>query len=212
MKIMNTLTKVFLPTAFLPSVAYMRYIAHAEEAFVYVGESYRKQSYRNRADLMTPNGRASISIPVEKYDYPPPVTSTILLSEHGGWRERHLRTIESSYGSSPFLEHFIDEIQELLMTSREGETLVFYNQRWLAFLCRHFGLGLPTIVHALPADAVFVGDVCARDYTPDPACFDRYWQVYERRWGFVPNLSALDLLLNTGNEAILYLKQSLKSR
>lgn len=199
-------SKVYLPTAFMPSVAYMRYIAHADEICIYTGESYRKQSYRNRADLMTPNGRASISIPVEKYDYPPPATSTICLSEHGEWRERHLRTIESCYGSSPFLEHFIDDIKGLLALDRGDESLVSYNHRWLAFFCDHLDLNLPTLTDTLPADALFMSEVCARDYTPDPAQFERYWQVYEGRRGFVPNLSVLDLLLNTGNEAILYLR------
>lgn len=199
-------SKVYLPTAFLPSVAYMRYIAHADEVYIYTGESYRKQTYRNRADLMTPNGRASMSIPVEKYDYPPPTTSTIHLSEHGEWRERHLRTIESSYGSSPFLEHFIDDIKGLLTLDYEHETLISYNHRWLAFLCEHLDLKLPSLTDTLPVDAVFVSEVCARDYEPESSRFERYWQVYEERWGFVPNLSVLDLLLNTGNEAILYLQ------
>ena len=33
----------------------------------------------------------------------------------------------------------------------------------------------------------------------------RYYQVYEQKYGFQPNMSILDLLFNEGNEAILYL-------
>ena len=32
-----------------------------------------------------------------------------------------------------------------------------------------------------------------------------YYQVYQKKWGFQPNLSILDLLFNMGNESILYL-------
>ena len=40
----------------------------------------------------------------------------------------------------------------------------------------------------------------------DPAFVPRrYYQVYERRYGFQPNLSILDLLFNQGNESVLYL-------
>ena len=31
-----------------------------------------------------------------------------------------------------------------------------------------------------------------------------YYQVYEHKHGFLPNMSVLDLLFNEGNEAILY--------
>lgn len=37
-------------------------------------------------------------------------------------------------------------------------------------------------------------------FTPQP-----YYQVYQKKWGFQPNLSILDLLFNMGNESILYL-------
>lgn len=40
----------------------------------------------------------------------------------------------------------------------------------------------------------------------DPEFIPRkYYQVYEQKHGFLPNLSILDLLFNEGNEAILYL-------
>ena len=32
-----------------------------------------------------------------------------------------------------------------------------------------------------------------------------YYQVYEQKFGFQPNMSILDLLFNEGNEAIFYL-------
>ena len=38
------------------------------------------------------------------------------------------------------------------------------------------------------------------EFTPQ-----RYYQVYEQKFGFQPNMSILDLLFNEGNEAIFYL-------
>ena len=32
-----------------------------------------------------------------------------------------------------------------------------------------------------------------------------YYQVYQQKFGFLPNLSILDLLFNMGNEAVLWL-------
>jgi hypothetical protein len=33
----------------------------------------------------------------------------------------------------------------------------------------------------------------------------KYYQVYQQKFGFQPNLSILDLLFNEGNEAVCYL-------
>ncbi len=198
-------TAIYLPTAFIPSIGYMRLLALSPSTIIYTGESYRKQSYRNRTDLMTANGRTALSIPVERYPYPPPPTSTILISEHDHWRERHLRTIVSGYGSSPFLEHYIDRIEELLAYPGRQESLVAYNHRWLLFLCEEIGLPCPTVSDQLPDGAAFHTEMCDRHHTPASEAFRRYWQVYEERFGFEHNLSALDLLLNTGPEALLFL-------
>ena len=41
---------------------------------------------------------------------------------------------------------------------------------------------------------------------PDPSFTPRrYYQVYEAKHGFLPNLSILDLLFNMGPESLLYL-------
>ena len=40
----------------------------------------------------------------------------------------------------------------------------------------------------------------AADFIPKP-----YYQVYQSKYGFLPNLSILDLLFNEGNEAIFFL-------
>ena len=41
---------------------------------------------------------------------------------------------------------------------------------------------------------------------PDPEFYpERYYQVYEQKHGFLPNMSILDLLFNEGNEAIFHL-------
>ena len=48
--------------------------------------------------------------------------------------------------------------------------------------------------------------ICPKKPLPDAEFApQRYYQVYEQKHGFQPNMSILDLLFNEGNEAIFYL-------
>jgi len=53
----------------------------------------------------------------------------------------------------------------------------------------------------------------ARCYHPDPAFVPvRYQQVFQERYGFISNLSIIDLLFNEGPMAGEVLRKSLRSR
>lgn len=185
-----------LPSVFCPSTTYIAAIISQPNAVIYTGETYQKQTLRNRCTLLTANGVADFSIPVQKYAHPTPPTSEILISEHGGWRHRLDQTLLSSYGTAPFWEHYAEEIRALIYDDSE-ETLVGYNNRWLTFICHVLGVPTPPSSKVLSDGVVFkpeYGDTRFVSKTPMP----RYWQVFEQRFGFTSSLSALDLILCEG--------------
>ncbi|MDD7437349.1 MAG: WbqC family protein [Bacteroidales bacterium] len=191
---------ISLPSAFLPNTHYLRLIAKGEVATIYIGEQYTKQSFRNRTELLTANGREIFTIPVQKIGYPSPQTSEILISEHGSWRCKMWQLLRSSYQSSPYWAHYSDRIQQLLFYSEPR--LTNYNHQWLVLLCSIWGFDTPPIS--------FVEDSFHPEYI-DPTFIatepqlPRYWQVFEKRYGYQPHLSSMDLLLNLGPEGRLYL-------
>lgn len=191
---------ISLPTSFLPNTHYLRLIAQGEVEAIYVGEQYTKQSYRNRTELLTANGRESFTIPVQKIGYPSPLTSDILISEHGDWRHKLWQLLRSSYQSSPYWEHYCDCIEQLLRNPEPR--LTTYNHQWLSLLCTIWGFDIPPLSSVV---GDFHPELIEPSYLNNLPQPPRYWQVFEKRHGYQPHLSSLDLLLNLGPEGRLYL-------
>lgn len=198
---------LLLPSAFLPYCHYFSLIVQ-EECAIYVGEMYQKQSYRNRTDLLSPNGVVSFSLPVQKIGYPSPDTSEVLLSPHGNWRHQLEKLLLSNYANTPYWFHYEERIMELIY-DESVEELVLYNHKWLTFICDSLEISTPSIVYEMGDTDTFIPEIITTEYKNNLPTPKRYWQVFEHKFGFTPHLSILDLLLSLGPEARPYLRHSL---
>ena len=199
--------QVYLTSAYLAPVEYYSAIAKAETVFLENCDSYIKQTYRNRCRIATANGKLVLSIPVEKSSGEKILTRDIRISEHNDWQIHHWRSIESAYNSTPFFEFYKDDL------------LPFYEKKW-DFLW-DFNLGIQTkMLELLDLQPEIL---LTKEYNPvlpenvidlresihpkkDNSIENKpYYQVFEQRFGFQPNLSIIDLLFNMGNESQLIL-------
>ena len=138
----------------------------------------------------------------------------VRVSDHGHWRHIHWNALCSAYGESPFFEFYQDDIRPFF--ERRWDFLFDFNMAITAKMCELLDIQpdyRPTTAYQpaagdgrLEADDDFRNVIRPKHPLPDPS-FEprRYYQVYEQKWGFQPNLSILDLLFNEGNEAVLYL-------
>lgn len=190
-----------IPTAFIPNIYYLSLVTQHKVDGIYVGEIYQKQTFRNRVEVFTSNGREHFTIPVQKIGYPSPQTSEVSISEHGNWRNKLLQLLKSSYQGTPYWVHYQEAIERLIYCKEPD--LVAYNQQWLSMLCDLFGIDSPPLVYT---DNDFHPEAIDPTYIDTLSKPKRYWQVFESRFGFQPWLSSIDLLLNLGPESKVYLK------
>lgn len=173
----------------------------AGEVGIDLREPYRKQTLRNRTLLMTAGGVEPFTVPVAKFGYPPPPVSEITISEHGDWRHKLEHALRSGYGMAPFWDHFESEIRALIFDRRDT-SLAGYNAGWLHWLCAKWDLVSPSAsTSADKGTQLFT----LEDLAAAPG--ERYWQIFEEKFGFTPGLSALDLLLSEGPYAVTYLRR-----
>lgn len=199
---------ICLTSAYLAPVEYYSAMAKADTVFLEHCEFYEKQSYRNRCNIAGANGQLALTIPVEKSKGSRMLTRDVRISEHSDWQLQHWRSIESAYNSTPFFEYYKDDL------------IPFYEKNW-TFLW-DFNTEIQTKM--LELLDLQVDAQLTKEYKVDfdenvqdvrnsihpkketeVGSFKTYYQVFEQRFGFIPNLSSIDLLFNMGNESILIL-------
>lgn len=167
---------------------------------------FRKQSYRNRCVIATANGLQALTVPVV-HDAGKDI-GTLRISEHGNWRHVHWNALCSAYGDSPFFQYYADDIRPFFES--RWEYLYDLNMAITVKMCELLDIH-PNITDRLDGDVQGGVDDLTDAIDPKHGSVDsafvprRYYQVYEWRYGFQPNLSILDLLFNEGNESVLYL-------
>lgn len=170
-------------------------------------DSFIKQTYRNRCVIATANGPLALTVPVERGIQ---TVRECRISDHGNWRHQHWNALVSAYGDSPFFEFYADDIRPFF--ERRWEYLLDFNLEITRKMCGLLDIQPNIALTGSYADADTIGADDFRDTIrpkhplPDDSFRPlRYYQVYERRHGFLPNMSILDLLFNMGNESIFYL-------
>ncbi len=196
-------------TAYFPPVAYTARMVHYAEKgadiCIEIHETFPKQTYRNRMNIMTAGGVRILTVPVIRENHSR--TEEVLIDYKERWNIIHLRTLTAAYSASPYFMFYKDEIEALL--TRRYERLVDLNQAALEWLLKrlktvctpHFSTDYHPNAHE-PKD--FRNSFSPKVPYPTDT-MPAYYQVFSDRLPFTPNLSTLDLLFNLGPEAREYL-------
>lgn len=209
---MNT---ILLSSAYLAPIEYYAKLLAYDKVLVEQHDHYMKQTYRNRCTIAAPDGELALSIPTVKPESLKCPMRDIRISDHGNWRRLHWNAIESAYNHTPFFEYYKDDFRPFY--EKRYEFLADYNEELCRLVCSLIDLQ-PVVERTteyrteLTADeADFRERIHPKkdfrledpDFIPQP-----YYQVFQERLGFLPNLSIIDLLFNMGPESLLVLQSS----
>ena len=177
-------------------------------------ENFQKQSYRNRCRFYGAEGVQTLSFPIvhEGGTHKIPI-SQIRIDYKTPWVQQHEKSIISAYGTSAYFEYYQDELFAIL--ENKYEKLFDLNMALLKFFIEKTGIKVDLRL--------------TEDYLVEPEMEDfrekihpkrpntilqdlglekPYFQVFAPKYGFMKDLSIMDLLFNEGPDSIMFLKNA----
>jgi hypothetical protein len=217
---------VVLQPGYLPWLGFFDQLSRADVFVYYDDVQYDKHGWRNRNRIKTQSGPQWLTVPVLHHGRGLPRILDVEIDRRQPWARKHVASLQQAYARAESAARYLPELEELLC--RPWERLVDLDIALVEVMCRWLGLsrrierssqlGIPgerserlvRICQRFGARSYLSGSA-ARVYL-DTALFERNgiaveWQeyvhpVYRQLHGeFVPYLSAIDLLLNCGDES-----------
>lgn len=200
---------MIFPTSYLPPIEYFVWIYKEKKVLIERYETYPKQTYRNRCNIYQAIGLLNLIIPVSKPNGNRTLTGEILISNKESWQKKHWRAIESAYNKSPFFIYYSDQLHKYYQTKQVN--LIDFNTQLLHFFLKKIGLSEIDIFFTEQYFKNYDTNIDLREsLSPKKKVnnmkFPRYYQVFESKYGFLPNLSIVDLLFNVGPQSKDYIQ------
>jgi hypothetical protein len=195
---------VLLSTAYLPPINYFSALLKSDSVFIEKNEHYIKQTYRNRCEILSANGKLSLSIPVQN-NGDKELISEKKISYAEDWQTKHWRAITSAYKNSAYFEYFEDDFKPFYF--EKHELLLNYNTDLVKLILK---------IIRQKKEIQFTSEYIKKFYGLDLRFTNQeqetlnikhqtYYQVFADKFGFTTNLSVIDLVFNKGMESVEYL-------
>ena len=196
---------LFIPTYFSPISQYHALLNSNSITFE-VEDNYQKQTYRNRCYIYGANGKQLLNIPVSIPKSSKKTKSKDILVKNSNWQKQHYKSLEAAYNHSPFFEFYKDDLQKIF--SKKYTYLLDVNLDSFNFIKNALELPIEykfskTYEENKPNDFRDLADSKKKV----EISFLSYIQMFDQKFGFLKNLSILDLLVMEGPNSINFLKK-----
>ncbi len=218
-------TLVVLQPSYLPWLGFFDQIRRCDHFVFYDDVSYDKNGWRNRNRIKAPSGPVWLTVPVRTKGRMSQPIHDVEITNAIPWARKHLKTIAESYAASRHRDAYLPALTELL--ERPWARLVDLDIAASKLMCGWFGLERPmhrsselgiggdrnvrllALCQHFGARTYLSGNA-AQSYL-DVGLFAEHgirveWQDFQHpeytqlHGSFLPLMSALDLVLNVGEE------------
>lgn len=206
---------------YLPWLGYL-YKIYQSDCFVFLDDAqYSNEGMHNYNYIKTGKGRFRLKIPV--YQTLGNKILEVKTKDQLGWRERHLELIKSNYENAPFFDPVYKDIRDLIWQNEQ--VLSEFNISIIKFICGKLGIKCEFVkssdlninerkeeriirICMMLGGEIYYSGAGAKAYQSEENFRDnglelRYSEFRPFKYdqlgdGFIPNLSALDFMMNYG--------------
>ncbi len=230
---MTDKTVAVVQSNYIPWKGYFDLIRASDTFVLYDDVQYTRRDWRNRNRIKTATGVQWLTIPVEvKGRYTQKIREVRISDDR--WRDDHWKAIRLAYGRAPHFKEFAGPVEHLYSTA-ESPWLSEINRHFIAGLCDLLGISrelrsssefslsdgkterLLNLCRSLDATRYLSGPA-AKDYLDvelfanagiavDWMQYDGYPTYPQLHGTFEHGVTILDLLFNTGRDAMSYLRR-----
>lgn len=200
-----TIMDDLLHPTYFPSISHFAVMAQSDKIVFEMDDNFQKQTNRNRMYIYSPNGVQMLNIPIKHSSSLHQKTRDIQLETTFDWQKQHFKSLESAYRNSPFFEFFEDDIAPIF--KKKHTFLMDLNLQTIEIVSKCLGLHFEVFqTHEYFRNPLQTDFRSLVNGKKDGYEFESYPQVFQEKFGYINNLSILDLLFNEGRHALTYLK------
>lgn len=208
------MTDAIFSLPYFGPISYYAELVHHKTIRIEAAENYQKQTHRSRQYIYGANGKLMLNIPVKRSKSKQRLKyRESRIENEFNWQILHFRSLEAAYRTSPYFEFYEADIAPLYTT--KYESLFKFNFECFKTVVDLLNLSLKiefnstykTQYVAMKDNRHLVEAKKSNTIKQQP-----YHQVFEDKFGFIENLSILDVLFNLGPESLGYLKSIAQSQ
>lgn len=193
-----------MPLSYLPPIAFYQLMLKHKKVVFDIHENFHKQFYFNRCLIYSANGVLKLSVPIKRNKERTALKDVYVFYEQN-WRTIHWRSMEAAYRRSPFFEYYEEDFRNLYL-GEETEKLVDWNLKLFELVNKLLGVQVDiSFTESYQKTYQGINDFRNLNVPGTKSSIAlkpiKYQQVFQEKYGFIPNLSIIDLLFCEGHYA-----------
>jgi hypothetical protein len=215
---------------YLPWCGYLAMLDACDVFVIYDDVQFDHQSWQHRNKIRNQNGWMWLTVPILRKEGQ--LINEVMIDNSKHWRQKHWHSIYQNYSTVAYFKQYKNAFE--MIYQAKWEKLIDLNLALLHELAVQLNIRIPKILKssemetsgsktdrlvpilkAVGAD-VFIEGLAGKSYLEvqkfrdagiETFWFDYQHPVYPQQGEFIPYLSTIDLLMNTGDKAIDYLRK-----